>query len=109
MAVTATKVFPPGSPKTWDWEIHTIVWTSTTATVELSTGLSEIYGFIPVAMYGADAGHANGAHGVLELDETATAGVITPVSGAVTINRFEGDDATALTGQSSLVILFGKS
>ena len=109
MAVTATQVVPPGSLKDWDIEIHTVVWTSTTATVELSTDLSEIYAFWFTPMYGADAGHANGTGACLELDETSTAGVIDSSAGAVTINRFEADDATALTGQSTLVFLAGKS
>lgn len=109
MAVTATKVVPPGSLKDWDIEIHTIVWTSTTATVELSTDLSEIYAYWFTPMYGADAAHADGTGAVLELDETVTNGVITPASGAVTINRLEADDATALTGQKTLVFLCGKS
>lgn len=109
MAATATKVCPPGSPGSWDVEVHTIVWTSTTATVEVTTGLSEIYAAIPVNMYGADAGHTDDDIGLLEVDETATAGVITPSSGAITVNRIASNAAGTLAGQQSLLILYGKS
>lgn len=108
MAVTATQVLPPGSIKNMDTEIHTIVWTSTTATVELSTDLTEIYAAIPVMAYGADAGHTDNDLGVLEIDETSTDGVITPASGAITVNRIAAGAGT-LAGQSCLLLLFGKS
>lgn len=108
MAVTVT-TFTPNALKSSVMEVHNILWTSTTATVEVTTGLTEIYAAWFNPMFGADAGHANGTAAALELDETLTAGIITVSGGAVTVNRLEIDDATALTGQSTQLILVGKS
>lgn len=109
MAVTQTDLLPPNNFNNLELEVKQLVWTSTTATVEVTTGLSEIYAYWFAPAYGANASHADGTGAYLELDETATAGVITPSGGVVTVNRLEADDATALTGQNTLLFLIGKS
>lgn len=109
MAFTATQVSPPGSTGSWDQEVHTLVFTSTTATGEVTTNLSEIYAAVVQPMYGADAGHTDDDVGLIEIDETATAGVITPASNAITVNRIATNAAGTLAGQQALLILWGKS
>lgn len=92
-----------------DVEVHHITWTSTTATGELTTYLSEIYGWCVGQMFGADTGHTDDDIGLLELDETVTSGVITPASNAVTINRIATNAAGTLAGQKDVIFLYGKS
>lgn len=109
MATTATQVMPPGSLGDLDIEVHTIVWEGTDATEEVTTGLSEIYVALVNPLYGANAGHTDDDCGLIELDETQTAGVITPASGAITVNRIATNAAGTLAGQNTLLVLLGKS
>lgn len=111
MAVTQTNLSTSQNlnGKALEMEIHLLEWTSTTATVELATNLSKIYAWTVSPAFGANAGHGIGP-GVYELDEArGTDEVITVAAGAVTVNRFEGDDATALDAEDVIVILYGKS
>lgn len=103
MAATATKIV--GSRKQWDSETFTLVFTSTTATVEVSTALSEIYDW-QFARAGTAAGDNTGT---LTLDETVTAGVITPASGAITVDRAALTATGTLAGETFVLTLFGKS
>lgn len=108
MATTVTQLDIPY--KALEWEVHLIAWESTDATEEVSTDLSKIYVAYFMPAFGANAGHADGKLGGLEIDETrGSDGAITPASGAITVNRFESDDATALGNQDVLLVLGGKS
>lgn len=104
MAVTQGSITGVSSLKQLDSEILTLAFTSTTATVEATTGLSEVYG---MTYHRHGSGGANQAE--LQLDETHTSGVVTPASGVVTIDRTLSDAAGTLGAESYTVILYGKS
>jgi|14BtaG_2_1085337.scaffolds.fasta_scaffold151511_1 hypothetical protein len=109
MAVTVTKL-EPHSLKSSDIEVHNIVWAlGADVTVEVSTGLSEIYAAIPVNLAGASAGHTEEDVAELEIDETNTAGVITVSGGAITVNRIAQSADGTLAAQVSQLILIGAS
>lgn len=104
MAATVTTL--NSSIKTLDTVTVSIAFTSTTATVEVPVGLSEIYDFT-VARHGAvDASDA----GYLSMDETHTAGVTTvDADGEVTIVRQPLLAAGTLTTESFTLTFYGKS
>ena len=94
-----------GAGKTLDVEKGVITWTSTTATGELSTGLSEIYNasFTRIGTDDVDD------QGVLTIDETVTSGVLTVVGGAITIDRSPATGTGTLTGEAFFYVLEGAS
>ena len=103
MAATATK--QTGAGKSLDVDIQYIDFTSTTATVEVTTSLSEIY-FWTFGRIGDAAGDNTGT---LTLDESETDGVVTVSGGAVTIDR-AAITATGTLGTETFVVkLEGKS
>lgn len=103
MAATATQ--QTGAAKSLDEEIHFIDFTSTTATVELSTGLSEIY----LVSFGRIGDAAGDNTGVLTLDESETDGVVTVSGGAITIDRAAVTATGTLGTETFTVLLKGKS
>lgn len=103
MAATATQL--TGVGKALDVEVHYLSFTSTTATVEVTTGLSEIYTWT-VARAGTAAGDNTG---ILTLDETYTSGVVTVTGGAVTIDRAATTATGTLGTESFVLVLQGKS
>lgn len=112
MAVTATNLNSTlGGPKTWDVDVIQIVWTSTTATAEVDTTLTEIYAAHGGGvLFGADAGHTDDDVGIIEIDETVTNGVITvDADGQITVNRIATNAAGTLAGQRTTLFLYGKS
>lgn len=112
MAATATILTSTlGGPKSFDMDIIQIVWTSTTATVEADTNLSEIYAVLGGGvLMGADAGHTDDDCGLIEIDETKTNGVITvDADGQITVNRIATNAAGTLAGQQTTLVLLGKS
>jgi len=88
-----------------DIERGVITWTSTTATGELSTGLSEIYSVKFTRIGSSDPDD----RGLLTVDETVTDGVLTVASGAITIDRDSAASGGTLTGESFFYELNGKS
>ena len=103
MAATATQL--TGAGKGLDLEVHYLEFTSTTATVEVTTGLSEIYAW----SFGRAGTAAADATGTLTLDETHTAGVVTVASGAITIDRAAITASGTLATESFNLVLHGKS
>lgn len=104
MAATATKLSGT-SAKSLDSEVGYIEFTSTTATVEISTGLSEIYGATFTRIGGSDPDD----RGLLTIDETQSSGVITPASGAITVDRDAATATGTLTTEAFFYELVGKS
>lgn len=102
MAATATKI--TGGLKNLDTEIHHVAFTSTTATVEVTTNLSVIYA-MTAQRVGGDS--ANG--GYLTLDETDAATGIAVTAGAITLDRTLVQSGGTLGTESFLVTLHGKS
>lgn len=109
MGVTATEVSNVDL-KFAEWKTFDLTFDSTTATVEVDTGLNHIYQWFIGDMFGTLTGHGAGA-GRLELDETVTAGGYVDMGTAttVTVNRLEGDDATTLGEERFRVTFVGKS
>lgn len=103
MAATATKLV--GAGKALDKEVHYLEFTSTTATVEVTTGLSEIY----VWSFARAGTAAADNTGTLTLDETHTAGVITVTGGAVTVDRAAITATGTLATESFVLVLEGAS
>ncbi len=103
MAFSASQT--TGVGKSLDVEKGVITWTSTTATGELSTSLSEIYNatFTRIGTDDVDD------QGVLTIDETVTSGVLTVSGGAITIDRSPSTGTGTLTGESFFYVLEGKS
>ena len=104
MATTATKI--DQSLSGLDQEIVPILWVTTDATAEITTGLSVIY-----AWSFARAGTADVSDmGLLSIDETVeTDGSITVVSGAITVDRVPALAAGTLIAENHNLILYGKS
>lgn len=89
-----------------DSEIHHLAWTSTTATVELATGLSEIYGASWIRVDATDPSDMS----ILSIDETITSGVITVDSdGDITVIRDAVLAAGTLVAEHHILMLWGKS
>lgn len=104
MAATATKL-DGVSAKSLDSEMGVIVFTGTTATIELATYLSEIYGAKFTRIGDANAANA----GDLTIDETQTNGVITPASNAITVDRHSSAGDGTLAGEAFFYEIVGKS
>lgn len=103
MATSATQL--TGAGKALDIERGYISFETTDATVEVTTGLSAIYGATFTRIGAVDASDA----GYPSLSETATAGVITPASNAVTVVRQPLLAAGTLTGETFYYEFVGKS
>lgn len=103
MAFSASKT--AGAGKNLVPEKGVITWTSTTATGELSTGLSEIYNATFTRIGSDDVDD----QGVLTIDETVTDGIITVSGGAITIDRSPSTGTGTLTGESFFYVLEGAS
>jgi hypothetical protein len=104
MAASATKL-DGASAKSLDTEMGFITFTSTTGTVEITTYLSEIYGATFTRIGGGDPDD----RGLLTIDETQTAGVISPASNAITVDRDAATGTGTLTTEAFFYTLVGKS
>jgi len=108
MAVTQNQAV--GGTKQMDEEHGSIVFTSTTATVELATSLSRVYCATFTRVGDADADDA----GYLVIDETASTDdnsdvYIDSSSGAFTVDRQALTGTGTLTGETFLYTLKGTS
>lgn len=104
MAITVTKLDQGTSGLVQ--EIHHLDWSSTTATVELPTGLTEIYGSASIRVDAIDVSDMSS----LSIDETITLGIITvDADGEITVIRTQNLAAGTLVAEHHILMLWGKS
>lgn len=106
MAATATQIV--SSISAMDCETHHLEFTSTTATVEVSTGLSKILAANYIRIGNVDNDDAS----ILTIDEATnfTAGEgIAVQGGAITVDRQGLTGTGTLTAEDFILCLYGKS
>jgi len=104
MAATATQLTGV-DPKSLGCEVFALDFTSTTATVEVTTGFQKIW-----AWQFSRAGDANAANfGDLTIDETVTAdGYIDSSAGAITVDRHSSAGDGTLAAEKFSLFLWGE-
>lgn len=101
MAATATKT--TSVLKNAETATFHLNFTSTTATVEVATGFSVVYGAFAIRVGDANADNA----GTLTIDESITSNAV--AESTITVDRMPLTNSGTLAAEDFLLVVFGKS